>query len=72
MTNFETALQTLVGRQVHFKLLVESTTADETQPYDLTCTVLEVMSDSFVGEKDGSTIYVPFHAIAYVTAARED
>jgi len=72
MTNFETALQTLVGRQAHFKLLVGSTTTGETQPYDLICTVQEVMSDSFVGEKDGLAIYVPFHAIAYVTAIDED
>jgi len=72
MTNFETALQTLVGRIVHLRLRVESTTAGETQPYELQCLVQEVMSDSFVGESDGITIYVPFSAIAFVSAARED
>ncbi len=72
MTNFETALQTLVGRTVHVRLRVESTTAGETQPYEMLCLVQEVMTDSFVGEHDGTTIYVPFHAIAYVAAARED
>ena len=72
MTNFETALQTLVGRHVHIKLRVECTTVGETQPFDLECLIQEVMSDSFVGERDGNTIYVPFHAIAFVSAPVED
>ena len=72
MTNFETALQTLVGRQVRFSLLVVSTSSGQTQPYELQCVVQEVMSDSFVGERDGNTIYVPFNAIAFVSALDED
>jgi len=72
MTNFETALQTLVGRFVHVRLRVESTTAGETQPYEIRCKVQEVMTDSFVGEWEGYTIYVPFHAVALIYAVRED
>ena len=72
MTNFETALQTLVGRTVHLRLRVEATTKQGTQPYELQCLVQEVMTDSFVGESDGATIYVPFSAIAFVSAAPED
>ena len=72
MTNFAPALQTLVGRKVHIKLRVESETVRGIQPFDLECLIQEVMSDSFVGEKDGNAIYVPFHAIAYVSAADED
>ena len=72
MTNFETALQTLVGQTVDIRLRVESTTAGETQPFELRCLILEVMSDSFVGTSEGRTVYVPFQAIAYVLASTDD
>ncbi|MHC4954533.1 MAG: hypothetical protein ACYTGZ_11650 [Planctomycetota bacterium] len=72
MTNFETALQSLVGREVHVRLLVTATGPVDDRTSDLTLTVQEVMPDSFVGEQDGTTTYVPFHAIAFVSAPSED
>ena len=72
MTNFETALQSLVGREVHVRLLVTATGPVDNRSSDLQVTVQEVMPDSFVGTQDGNTIYVPFHAIAFVSAPSED
>ena len=72
MTNFETALQSLVGREVHVRLLVTATGPVDNRSSDLRLVVQEVMPDSFVGEHDGRTTYVPFHAIAFISADTED
>ena len=73
MTNFETALQSMIGQVAHVRLLVpgENTPGAASALHDLFVTVQEVMSDSFVGDRDGETVYVPFHAVAFVST-RDD
>ena len=72
MTNFETALQSLVGREVHVRLLVTATGPVDDRSSDLQLVVQEVMPDSFIGDQNGITTYVPFHAIAFVSAPSEE
>ena len=73
MTNFETALQSMVGQTAHVRLLVpgDGGPGAASSLHDLFVTVQEVMEDSFVGDRDGETVYIPFHAIAFVST-RDD
>ena len=70
MTNFETALQTFVDREITVCFRVGATPGGHEGSHAglMDLKVLEVMSDSFVGTWADRTVYVPFHAIAYIIA----
>ena len=73
MTNLETALQSMVGQIAHVRLLVRGADGPGSVSalHSLFVTVQEVMEDSFVGDRDGETVYVPFHAIAFISTREE-
>ena len=73
MTNFETALQSMVGQVAHVRLLVrgENAPGSASALHDMFVMVQEVMSDSFVGDRDGETLYIPFHSVAFVSTRDE-